>query len=181
MPELNEIRDETAAILEYQCPRYRALPDLDLYMDQVLYLIERTLGLFSEPGEKVLTASMVNNYVKQKVLLPPVNKKYNKDHMAYLIVLCLLKKVFSLGEIQKLMALQMETFPLEGAYDYFCQRWENALHRVFAPRQAQSEGAEPEGAAEEKDLLDAVVFAVANKVYVQKKLLRYYPKNEEEP
>ena len=169
MPQQKDWQEEAAAMLAYRCPRYGRLPDLDLYMDQVLYLIERILGPFAEPGEKTLTASMVNNYVKQKVLPPPVNKKYNKDHMAYLIVLCLLKKAFTLGEIQQLLAVQRAAYPLDRAYDVFCDRWEYALGRVFAPQQTREGQAGPDAA--QRDLLDAAVFAVANRVYVQKRLL----------
>ena len=46
-------------------PAWEELPDLALYMDQVLSLTARYL-----PGGegKALTSAMVNNYVKQKVL-----------------------------------------------------------------------------------------------------------------
>ncbi|MFQ7058586.1 MAG: DUF1836 domain-containing protein [Turicibacter sanguinis] len=42
---------------------------------------------------------MLNNYVKQKVVSPPLNRRYNEKHLAYLIVVCLLKQVYSLTEI----------------------------------------------------------------------------------
>ncbi len=80
-------------------PRWEELPDLELYMDQVLSLI----GRYIPSGEaKGLTASMVNNYVKQKVLPPPVNKRYGRGHIAALLMLCTLKSVMPISAIQQL-------------------------------------------------------------------------------
>ena len=47
-------------------PEWDELPDLDLYMDQVISLLQRYLGQFPSPDEKGITSSMINNYVKQK-------------------------------------------------------------------------------------------------------------------
>ena len=69
-------------------PRCNELPDLELYMDQVTSLIGRYLK-----DDRELTASMVNNYVKHKAMPAPVRKKYTREHLAYLIVICTLKPV----------------------------------------------------------------------------------------
>ena len=68
-------KSETVAeLMRFRFPRYAELPKLDLYMDQVLSVVSETLSVFqTEKKEKVLTAAMVNNYVKQKVLPPPVD------------------------------------------------------------------------------------------------------------
>ena len=60
---MDEVKQADSAQLTV-LPRWAELPDLELYMDQVLSLIERYLG--SDPGfdRRGLTASMVNNYVK---------------------------------------------------------------------------------------------------------------------
>ena len=65
-----------AHIAEQRLPRWNALPDLELYMDQVLSLMERYLGNYPGFDRKGLTAAMVNNYVKLGVMPPPVKKKY---------------------------------------------------------------------------------------------------------
>ena len=57
------------------------MPELDLYMDQVIQLFESNLGeLKRTEDEKILTKTMINNYAKGKLLLPIKNKKYSKDH-----------------------------------------------------------------------------------------------------
>ena len=75
-------------IIEYHCPRWDELPDIELYMDQVLSVLERKLKIFAEPEEKIITSTMINNYVKQKVIKPPLNKRYDRYHLAYFYVIC---------------------------------------------------------------------------------------------
>ena len=69
-------------------PRWDDLPDIELYMDQVVSILEKNLSVFSN-GEKLITPSMINNYVKQKIVKPPVKKRYDKMHLAYLFVVCI--------------------------------------------------------------------------------------------
>ena len=45
------------------------LPDIGLYMDQVLTYVDRQLGLFRQTGqEHFLTPAMINNYIKDSLL-----------------------------------------------------------------------------------------------------------------
>ncbi len=80
-------------------PPWEELPDLELYMDQVLSLVGRYLPAGEDRG---LTASMVNNYVKQRVLPPPVSKRYRRGHLAALLMLCTLKSVMPISAVQQL-------------------------------------------------------------------------------
>ena len=91
-------------ILEFHLPRFNELPDIDLYMDQVLNIIENSLIIFSsENDENIITKSMINNYVKQNVIEKPFKKRYKKFHVAYLIIISILKKVLSISEIYKII------------------------------------------------------------------------------
>lgn len=80
-------------------PAWEDLPDLELYMDQVLALVIRYLGA----DGKALTASMVNNYVKMGAVPAPRKKRYDRTHLSRLIVICVLKSVLPLGDIQSLL------------------------------------------------------------------------------
>lgn len=54
---------------------WEAYPNIDLYMDQVLGVIDKQLSVYyRDPTDRVMTASMVNNYVKQQLLPPPVKE-----------------------------------------------------------------------------------------------------------
>lgn len=131
----------------FHCPRWEELPKLLLYMDQVILVLEETLSLFVEEKENVVTSTMINNYVKQKVILPPVQKKYGREQLAQLMVVCLLKKVLSINEIAGLMELMIARFSPQEAYDSFCSALENALVKAFthkewvAPPAAEGEAA----------------------------------------
>ena len=72
-------------LLDYHCPRYSELPNIPLYKDQVIVYIEEALSALNiNKDEMLLTPTMLNNYVKHKVLQPPVNKKYDRNHLSYL-------------------------------------------------------------------------------------------------
>ena len=77
----------------FHIPRWNELPNIDLYMDQVLSYIESSLKDYIKSDEKFITKTMINNYVKQGILQPPENKKYNRLHIAELFVICVLKQV----------------------------------------------------------------------------------------
>ncbi|KXT73720.1 hypothetical protein SGODD07_00378 [Streptococcus gordonii] len=55
-------------------PLWQELPDLDLYLDQVLLYVN-SVNQKAFPGqEKVLTAAMINNYVKHAHIQKPIKK-----------------------------------------------------------------------------------------------------------
>ena len=88
----------------FHLPTWEELPDLELYMDQVVSLVVRYVNLqpHSAPKDSILTASAVNNYVRLKLLPPPVKKRYGRVHLAYLIAICCLKSSMSLSSIQQM-------------------------------------------------------------------------------
>lgn len=82
-------------------PKWEELPDIDLYMDQVIALMNRYLD--NRTKDKMITPSMVNNYVKMKVMPAPVKKKYTREHLMYLIVICVLKQVMPLSSVETVL------------------------------------------------------------------------------
>ena len=132
---------ETCDILSaFRLPRWAELPDLPLYMDQVLGLIERYLGAYPGFDKKGLTSSMVNNYVKLGVMPPPVKKKYTRSHLANLIVICILKASLPIAAIRSLIAGAAENAPEQALYERFCEAFERS-NRAAAEK-ALAEAAE---------------------------------------
>ncbi len=87
------------------------IPDIDLYMDQLTGYIEKVLGKFKvDEDEKILTKTMINNYVKAKLINKPVKKKYNKNQIMQLIMIYQLKNILSIAEIGKLFKVYKEQF-----------------------------------------------------------------------
>ena len=102
-------------------PRWNELPEIDLYLDQVVNYIEKYLGQYNVNKEdKIITKTMINNYVKLGIMPAPEKKKYSREHVAYLIVICILKQVYSISDIGKLISLTIEYFELSKAYNRFC-------------------------------------------------------------
>lgn len=108
-------------------PRYRELPPLELYKDQVVELVNAELAPFFPSGE-ALTDTMVNNYVKLKVITPPVKKRYSRDQLAQLVLVCLLKRVLSIAQLRRLLELQRLSGSVEHSYDELCESLERELH-----------------------------------------------------
>ena len=58
----------------YTFPRWSDLPEIDLYMDQVITYINEKLKDTYFYDEKFITKAMINNYVKTGIVHPPVKK-----------------------------------------------------------------------------------------------------------
>ena len=94
----------------FSYPKWKEIPNIDLYLDQVLLYVNQVCEPISSGTEKGLTASMVNNYVKHGYLTKPNKKKYQRQQIARLIAITTLKSVFSIQEIaQTLNTLQTAT------------------------------------------------------------------------
>lgn len=88
------------------------IPNIDLYMDQVLTFMDTSLSETRRyETDKVLTKTMINNYAKNRILPAPVAKKYNKDHMIYLIFIYYLKNILSISDIQTMFRLIRSLYP----------------------------------------------------------------------
>ena len=110
----NEERIEK--IIKHHLPRWNELPEIDLYLDQVVNYLEKYLGILSSnDDDKIITKTMINNYVKQGIMPAPEKKKYGKTHIAYLMVICILKQVYSIGDIGKLISETTKYFELSKA------------------------------------------------------------------
>lgn len=82
----------------------REIPSLDLYLDQIIFLISEKNSLASECyKDKNLTKMMVNNYAKGGLIDPPNGKKYSKTHIVQMLVINRLKSLLSMSEIKQLL------------------------------------------------------------------------------
>lgn len=110
---------------------YAALPDLGLYMDQVITYVQRQCaGLYPE-GERVLTPATINNYVKCQLVTRPVDKKYGRDQLAQLLMLCTLKQAATIEEMHTLLRVP-EGSTVEAMYAAFCQTQQAVFGQLAA-------------------------------------------------
>ena len=159
---------EKEVINKIHIPRWNELPEIDLYLDQVVNYLEKYLGQYNvNKEEKIITKTMINNYVKLGVMPAPEKKKYSKEHMAYLIVICVLKQVYSISDIGKLISLTIQYYELSKAYNRFCANLEVSIKNVFLRKEFPN----TEKMTEEQYLLKNVVQSVADKLYVENTFL----------
>ena len=91
--------------LENKTPvEWEQLPDLGLYLDQVITFLERQLDFFRMPGDEgQITSSMINNYAKSGLVPRTVGKKYGQEHLALLLSVFALKQVLSVQDMAALL------------------------------------------------------------------------------
>lgn len=111
-------------------PKWNDLPELDLYLDQVLlYVNQMTSETLT--NDKNLTASMINNYVKHGHLEKPIKKKYKRAQLARLIAITALKNVFSIQEISLTLETLGKTYKSEKLYDDFAACMNNEADQAI--------------------------------------------------
>ncbi|MBD3108281.1 DUF1836 domain-containing protein [Bacillus sp. AGMB 02131] len=99
------------------------IPEIDLYMDQVIQLFENKFnGTRRNEDEKILTKTMINNYAKGKLLFPIKNKKYSKEHIILISLIYQLKGALSIKDIQATLQGIHEQ-ATEGNLDIFYERY----------------------------------------------------------
>ena len=114
------------------------VPEIDLYMDQVIQLFESKLSdQKRNDDEKILTKTMINNYAKGKLLLPIKNKKYSKEHIILMSLIYNLKGALSINDIKLSLdniinTSEEEKYPLRELYTCFlddCNSDENLFKK----------------------------------------------------
>lgn len=113
-----DIKESLAAALPEMAPeRYETLPDIELYMDQLMeYLARRPVTL---RGDGRLTGAMVNNYIKSGLLPRAKGKRYSREHIADLSVILRLKQVLSVADAGALLGF-VRGDSYDNYYNSFC-------------------------------------------------------------
>lgn len=151
----------SADIERFHMPRYREIPNVGLYLEQVTRYIN---GFLAPLGCVEITASMVSNYVKKGYVSNPVKKQYYAEQIAYLFFLAVAKNALSIENIGRLFAMQKQICTPELAYDNFCQELEDTLRSTFGLENAGPPADSGEGDA--RQMLHSTIVAVANIIYL---------------
>ncbi len=122
----------TKGLEQFRLPRWEELPSMSSIWIRFSLSFEEWLGEYlSFDGKKIMTKTMVNNYVKQKFISPPINKKYDRTAVASLFVIAVLKPVYTINEISRLIHLAVRSSRPERAYNQFCRLVEEAVSHAF--------------------------------------------------
>ncbi len=149
----------------FQFPKWEELPTIDLYMDQVITYIEQQLSSIYFNDEKFITKPMINNYVKTNIVEPPTKKHYNRKHLAYFIVVTILKHCYSMSQIAELIKIHtnMKDSTVEQAYNLFIQRFESTLNDLFQ----NGENSTFTASVPQQLLMDHVVQCICYKIHTE--------------
>ena len=109
---------------DYRLPAWGEIPDIGLYMDQVVTLLSGYLDYMPPElkEEQVITPAAINNYVRKKIMPEPVKKKYYRVHIAYLIMVCTLKQSLSIPTLRTMIPMGLSEEELTRVYSAFVAR-----------------------------------------------------------
>lgn len=102
----------------FRLPEWENIPDFGLYMEQVIDLLKQYLDYLPPElkEEQFITASTINNYVRTKVMPEPIKKRYYREHIAYLIIICTLKQTLSIALIHRIIPTDLSRDEVETVY-----------------------------------------------------------------
>ena len=164
------------------------LPDLDLYIDQITTLFDRTFENHKRTEEdKIITKAMVNNYCKKGVVEPISGKKYSKDRIIEMLLVYNLKNTLMIDEIQRLLA-PVYKLKEQGEFD-ICQFYDELIELKSSQKQSIIDSMEQIIAAnsqlnlenEETRLRTILILASLSDAYrvaAQKIIDEYYPNDK---
>ena len=117
-------------LLEDRPVDWESLPDIPLYMDQVVSYLGRQLIGFGR-GD-TLTSAMVNNYIKDGLVPRAQGKKYGREHLVYLTVVAAVKQVLSVRDMKALLTGAAEPVDPQRLYQVFQDGLDEALRNTVA-------------------------------------------------
>ena len=126
---------------EHKTVAWSQLPDIDLYMDQVITYLERQTALLrAQDQDKMMTPSMINNYAKNGILPRPQGKKYSREHLALLMAISMIKPIISMEEIERLLRFYRTKENVDGMFSArrrtrCCWNRRTGLNARFRPAQ----------------------------------------------
>lgn len=139
----------------YKLPSWKELPDIGLYMDQVIALLGQYLDFIpvEDQRDKPVTPTTINNYVRLKVMPAPEKRKYYRVHIAYLIMIFTLKQGTSIHGIQQILPKTEDEEAVQRFYTNYIQHLQDiacfyttqtraAAHGILETPEADEEAVE---------------------------------------
>lgn len=108
----------------YKLPAWKELPDIGLYMDQVIALLGQYLDFIpmEDSKDKPVPPTTINNYVRLKVMPAPEKRKYYRVHIAFLIMIFTLKQGISINGLQQLLPSTADEEEIKNFYTSYVER-----------------------------------------------------------
>ena len=109
---------------EFTLPAWKEIPDIGLYMEQVIILLKKYLDYLPPElkDEQIITAATINNYVRTKIMPEPIKKKYYREHIAYLVMICTMKQILPIAVISRIIPMNISGEEVKNIYDRYADR-----------------------------------------------------------
>ena len=162
-------------ITDYHLPEWDSIPDLGLYMDQVVVLLAQYLNFIpAMPGgkESFVTSSTINNYVRLKIMPAPVKRKYFRVHIAYLIMILTMKQSISISDVQKIIPADIPEEEVRATYQEYSEKFRHIA--LFFNQQVQDAAEDirtpdqPGEAAVSRLVIESALIAGFSKILAEK-------------
>lgn len=131
MDKIKKNLDIFPEITSHSIPKWDDLPEIDLYMDQVIVLMEKYLTDTTYQDTKLITPSMINNYVKLGIMPAPNKKKYSREHLAYLFIICSLKQVIPISNIKIMIDKKLQNNTIAETLDFCSNLYDLTFKTLF--------------------------------------------------
>ncbi|WP_100401393.1 DUF1836 domain-containing protein [Bacillus sp. FJAT-42315] len=141
------------------------IPNIDLYMDQVIQLFENTFSSSKRSEEeKVLTKTMINNYAKGKLFFPIKQKKYSKEHILLISLIYQLKGALSINDIKQTLQgvnekVENEQLDLDSFYNSYLRLVNQNVEHFRNDIQTQMKAVKQEIEEVDQDLEQVLMIA----------------------
>ncbi len=153
---------------DYKLPDYKELSSIPLYMEQVVSYIQGVLTPALKEDKTVITPFMINNYVKAKIVNPPENKKYDKDHIGYLIAISLLKQSVSMRDLATLIEMDKYlTNDKQKLYTLFKEMHDEVLKNQTHRTKLRIDALEKNKKKKDKDAENLDLAYIALRLYIE--------------
>lgn len=150
-------------ISDFRMPRYNEIPNVGLYLEQTSKYISEVLAPIFD---NAITGSMISNYVKKGLVSNPIKKQYDREQIAYLICIAIMKNALSMDNIKLAIDIQKNSYSCIDAYNYFAEELENLVLFVFGLNdELKDTGVE---SSDEKRMLRNIIITIAHKIYLDK-------------
>ncbi len=127
----NKFKEFSNSAKSFKLPHWEDLPDIELYMDQVISLMEKYLQHTTGENDKTLTPSMINNYVKLGIIPAPTKKRYSREHLSYLLIICSLKQIMPIPRIKEMIDIKLKNSSIDQVLNYYSDVYNRTFDEVL--------------------------------------------------
>lgn len=145
----------------FALPTYTELPSMGLYLKQVTSYINQAVAPFKNVR---VTSSMISNYVKHHLITHPHKRLYSREQIAQLFFIVVAKNVLDQDELRAAIQIQMHTYDVAVAYNYFAAELQNVTEYVFGVRKDLAQVGKDH--TQQKQMLRNIIMAFAYQAYL---------------